>query len=113
MVSIEPQVSRSVWGVMAKQRHSSWTPVIVSNCGNQTESQTKVSIPDDWGPAYSELQVRFFDDLPEDTTTISERKIQRRADLRFAIGVALALALPAFIGLGIYIAAETIIQRAS
>jgi hypothetical protein len=54
MVSIEPQVSRSVLGVvMARQRHSNWTPVIVSNCGDQTEGQKEVSKADDWGPACS------------------------------------------------------------
>ena len=70
---------------MARQRHANWTPVIVSNGGDQTEVQTKVSKADDWGPARSVLHVKSFDLLPEDTTTILDRKIQRRADLRFAI----------------------------
>jgi hypothetical protein len=114
MVSIEPQVSHSVLGVvMAGQRHSKWTPVIVSNCGDQTEGQIKVSEADDRGPAGSVPYVRYFDDLPEDITKISDRKIQRRADLRFTIGVALALALPAFIALGVYVAAEFLLLRAS
>jgi len=98
---------------MARQRHANWTPVIVSNGGDQTEVQTKVSKADDWGPARSVLHVKSFDLLPEDTTTILDRKIQRRADLRFAICVALALALPAFIGLGVYVAAEFLLLRAS
>jgi hypothetical protein len=111
MVSIEPQVNRSVLGVvLARQRHSNWTPVIVSNCGDQTEGQTKVSKADDWEPACSVFQVRYFDGLPEDTTKILDRNIQRRADLRFAIGVALALAPPAFIGLGVYVAAEFLLR---
>jgi hypothetical protein len=115
MVSIEPRVSRSVLGVvMARQRHSNWMPVIVSNRGDQTEGQTKVSKADDWRPACSVSHVRYFDDgLPEDTTKILDQKIQRRADLRFAIGVALVLALPAFIALGVYVAAEFLLRRAS
>jgi hypothetical protein len=101
--------------VVARQRHSNWTPVIVSNCGDQTEGQTKVSkAADDCGAACSVLLVRYFDGLPENTTKILDRKM-RRADFRFAIGVALALALPAFIGLGVYVTAEFLLhlQRAS
>jgi hypothetical protein len=98
---------------MARQRHSNWTPVIVSNGGDQTVGQTKVSKADDWGPACSVLHVRYFDGLPEDTTKILDRKNQRRADLRFAIGVAIAFALPASIGLGVYVAAEFLFLRAS
>jgi hypothetical protein len=75
---------------MARRRHSTWTPVIISNRGDQTNGHANVSKADDWELA------------PEDTTKILDRKIQRRADLRFAIGVALALALPAFIGLAVY-----------
>jgi hypothetical protein len=40
------------------------------------------------------------------------RKLQRRADLHFSIGVALVFALPVFIGFSVYIAAESIILRA-
>jgi hypothetical protein len=44
---------------------------------------------------------------------VLDQNIQHRGDVRFSIGVALALALPAIIGLGICIAAESIILRAS
>jgi hypothetical protein len=98
---------------MARQRNSNWMPVIVSNRGDQAEGQTKVSKADDWRPACSVLHVRYFDGLPEDTTKILDQKIQRRADLRFAIGVALALALPALIALAVYVAAEFLLLRAS
>jgi hypothetical protein len=96
---------------MAGQRHSKWTPAIVSNCGDQTECQVKEA--DDRAPTGSVLHVGYFDDSPEDITKILDRRIQRGGDLRFTIGVALALALPAFIGLGVYVAAEFLLVSAS
>lgn len=84
---------------MTKQRRSSWTPVIVSNLANQANGldaqrprRTSRALID------SEDNSDFFD-----LTT------QRRADLRFAIWVALTLAIPAVIGLCIYEAAKSII----
>jgi hypothetical protein len=99
---------------MTKQRRSNWTPVIVSNRGNRTEGDKKVRQAHDAiaAPAFSALHVTYEGSL-EDTTKVLDQKSQRRADLRFAIGIALALALPAVIGLGIYAAAESIILRAS
>jgi hypothetical protein len=87
----------------------------VSNRDLRNESDTQVSLADDaiaW-PAFSALYVTYVDGPFEDTTKVLDRKVQRRADLRFAIGVALALALPAVIGLGVFVAAESIILRAS
>jgi hypothetical protein len=100
---------------MTKQRRSSWTPVIVSNRGNRTEGDKKVGqAPDSIAaPAFSALHVTYVDGSLEDATKVLDQKSQRRADLRFAIGIALALALPAFIGFGFYIAAEAIILNAS
>jgi hypothetical protein len=59
----------------------------------------------------SVLHVGYFDGVPEGTMKIF-RTIQRRADLRFGIGVPLALALPPFIG-GVYVAAESLLLKAS
>lgn len=44
--------------------------------------------------------------LSENNAKSLDQQIQRQADLRFAIGVAIALALPMFIGFGVYVAAE-------
>ena len=88
---------------MIKQRERSWTPVIVSNAGNQSRDNKLVC-------AFDVLDV---DESSEETTTDLKQKFQRRADLRFALGIALALALPAFIGFGIYMAAESLIILAS
>jgi hypothetical protein len=60
----------------------------------------------------SVLHVGYFDGVPEGTKKILDRTIQRRADLRFGIGVPLALALPPFIG-GVYVAAESLLLKAS
>jgi hypothetical protein len=99
---------------MARQRRSKWTPVIVSS-DRDTESGAKISQATDFGRcAFSAFHVTYFDDvLPESPSEMLDRKIQRRADLLFAIGVAIALALPAFIGLSIYIAAESIVRTMS
>ncbi len=100
---------------MTKQRRSSWTPVIVSNRGNRTEGDKKVRLAHDAiaAPAFSALHVTYVEGSLENTTKVLDQKSQGRADLRFAIGIALALALPALIGLGFYVAAESIILRAS
>jgi hypothetical protein len=99
---------------MARQRPSNWKPVIVSS-NHDIGAETKIRQADDaiGKPASSAYHIMYFEEVSEGTPKVLDRKIRRRADLRFAIGVALALALPAFIGLGIYIAAEAIIQRAS
>ena len=86
---------------MTKQRQSSWTPVIVSNLGNQAE--------DAFGRQSSALHDTYMDEFPEGAS----KATQRQADLRFSIGVALALALPAVIGFGIYEAAKSIVFIAS
>jgi hypothetical protein len=93
------------------QRRSNWTPAIVSN---RVDRETKLreadgAIP---GPALSALNVTYIDDTDrssEDRSKLVDRKIQRQADLRFTIGVALALALPVLIGMGIYIATSAIL----
>ncbi len=89
--------------IMIKQRQSNWIPVIVSNPGNQTGDDKIV-------PAF---YVAYVNGSLEGTTKVLNQKIDRRADLRFALGVALALALPAFIGFVVYMAAESLILMAS
>jgi hypothetical protein len=94
--------------VMSAQRRSNWTPVIVSSRDSQIDGETKNSQADDaLCGVPSAFNVTGFDGLSEGT-----RKLQRRADLHFSIGVALVFALPVFIGFSVYIAAESIILRA-
>jgi hypothetical protein len=114
MVSVDaPVESQWLEVVMAMQRPESWTPTFVSNRGDRTDGETKVDQADDPTGGMSTLHVTYLYGSSEDVAKVLDRKNQRRADIRFAIGVALALALPAFIGLGIYIAAESIILRAT
>ena len=94
---------------MDKQQRPKWTPVIVSNRNLRNEGETQVSLADE-GPAFFALQPPYVDGSVEDTTKVLD---QRRADLRFSIGVALALALPAVIGFGIYEAVKSIVLIAS
>jgi hypothetical protein len=102
---------------MAMQRRANWTPAIVSNRAGRTEGETKIreadgAIP---GPGFSALHVTYLDNADgssEDTSKVLNRRIQRRADLGLTIAVAISLALPVFIGVGIYIA-MTAILRAS
>ena len=90
---------------MDKQQRPKWTPVIVSNRNLWNEGETQVSLADE-GPAFLALQPPYVDGSLEDTTKVLD---QRRADLCFALGVALALGLPAAMGLGVYVAAKSII----
>jgi hypothetical protein len=98
---------------MAVQRRANWTPLIVSNRDDRTDGETKVDQADDPIGGGLALHLTYLYGSSENMTKVLDRKIQRRADVRFAIGVALALALPAFIGLGVYAVAESIILRAS
>lgn len=100
---------------LAMQQRANWIPVIVSNRDLRTEGVTNenpagevISVP-----TCSAFHITCLDGSFVDTTKVLDRTNKRRTDLRFAVGVALALALPAFIGLGVYIAAESIILRAS
>lgn len=112
MVSVDAP-SRSVWVVMVMQRRANWTPRVVSNRDGRTDGETKVDQADDPIGGWSALYVTYLCGSSENMTKVLDRSIQRRGDVRFAIGVALALALPALIGLGVYVAAESIILRAS
>ena len=81
------------------QRPANWNPVIVLSSDLGTGGQTQASAPNDAiaGPAVSALSVSY---PPLDW--------QRRSDLRFLVGVAIALALPAILALGFYAVAESI-----
>jgi hypothetical protein len=96
------RLTKSCGGVffMAMHQRSNWTPAIVSN------RDTKVA--DDVTDGAPGSALHFAS-----SAASMDQKIQHRADVRFAIGVALAMALPAIIGFGIYVAAESIILRAS
>lgn len=87
---------------------SNWTPVVVSNRADRKpgakDSLGDVAAP---GPDFTALHVTYLnngDELSAGGSNAVDRTIQRQADLRFAIGVAIALALPVLIGIGVYIA---------
>jgi hypothetical protein len=90
------------------QQRATWKPVIIPNDHVQSSSQREISGEGDVvGP--STTLFTFTDGLPLREATLGNR----RSDLRFSIGVALALILPAFIGLGFYAAVHSIILMAS
>jgi len=81
---------------------------------NETNSEADWVIP---GPALLALndppQLTYLDDadgLSKYTSKVTDRKIERHTDLRFAIGVAIALALPVLIGVSIYISTAAILR---
>jgi hypothetical protein len=84
---------------MAIQRRPNWTPILVSD-DTRVAHYATVELP------FSAFDVTSSADLAK----VLDQKSQHRGDIRFALGVALALALPACIGLGVYIAAESIIS---
>jgi hypothetical protein len=96
---------------MINQPRSNWTPVIVSkeivsNFGNPADEIFG-------SQASSALHPAYTDGFLGEASNLIDLRAQRQADLRFSIGVALALALPAVIGFGIYEAAKSIVLIAS
>ena len=91
---------------MINQRRSNWTPVIVSNFGNPADEILG-------SQAAAALHPACTDGFRGEASSHFDPKAERQADLRFSIGVALALALPAVIGFGIYEAARSIVLIAS
>jgi hypothetical protein len=90
------------------QQRATWKPVIIPNDNVQSSNQRKISGEGDVvGP--STTLFTFTDGLPLQDATLGNR----RSDLRFSVGVALALILPAFIGLGFYAAVHSIILMTS
>jgi hypothetical protein len=88
-------------------RDGNFLGVTFENQNTRADGATKVSEADGVIPVLSALndppQLAYLDNA-------NNRKIQRRADLRFSIGVAIALALPALVGTGFYIATTTILR---
>lgn len=81
----------------------------MSNRADGTARETKIDVADvvTPGPDNTALHVTDLsngDGLAADRSNALDRAIQRQADLRFAIVVAVALVLPALIGMGVYIA---------
>jgi hypothetical protein len=100
------------------KRRSNWTPGIVPNRadGETKTGDAEVVIPE---PAFAPLngpprptRLDNADASPVDRPKVSDRNTQSQADLRFTIGIAVALALPALIGMGVYVA-TTVLLRAS
>lgn len=96
---------------------SNWTPTIVPNRADRTDGETSVSVFRSVieEPSLSALNATYTDysgGSLEDTLRVSRRGCGSRGDIRFAIVVAFALALPALIGIGLYIA-TTAVLRAS
>ena len=93
---------------------SNWTPTIVPNRAGRTNGKTSVSdlhsgIEE---PSLSALNATYTDysgGSLEDTLWSPQRGCGSRDDIRFAIVLAFALALPALIGIGDYI--ETAVLR--
>jgi hypothetical protein len=83
------------------QRQANWNLVIVSSSDLGTGGHRQASAPNDAiaGPAISALSGSY---PPLDWQN------QHRSDLRFSIGVAIGLALPAILALGFYAVAESI-----
>ncbi len=82
---------------------------------DETNSDANRAIPEPTFPAPDQPPLlAHFDDaggLAESTSKIADRgQTERRDDLRFAIGVAIALALPALIGVGVYISTTAILR---
>lgn len=79
------------------QQRANWNPVVVSTADLGTEGQTQ-----DVPPVPSAVEV---------SSPLADWQHQHRSDLRFSVGVAIALALPVFIALGFYEVAEAIMLR--
>jgi hypothetical protein len=80
---------------MAMQRRANWTPVIVSNRDVPTEHSLDDAVA---GLAAPALLTSNVGGLSENNAQSLSQANQRQADLRFAIAVAIALALPAWRG---------------
>jgi hypothetical protein len=89
------------------RRQSTWTPAIVSNRADRTDPEINVSETSGviQEPAGSALIAEYTDPegSSEDPCKAADRELQRRADIRFAIGIGLMLTLPVLISMGAYI----------
>jgi hypothetical protein len=88
------------------ERRSNWIPVIVSNPNSRNEIGTE--------PRFEDNASQILDKLPalqmlDEPTEGLDHQHQRRADLRFSIAVGIALALPVFIALSVYLMATLVL----
>jgi hypothetical protein len=91
--------------VRIMQRRSNWTPTVIFNRTDRTDP----SEPD--GSSVTALSAICLDGgLSQDDGKLSDRSMRSGADVRFAIGVAVALALPALLGMGLFIAATAFLR---
>jgi hypothetical protein len=101
--------------VTAMKRRANWTPVVVSNPLPQKKGGQTSTADDAFAVsalAASHL-THIADPPPGDTTETFDQQKQRRADLRFSIGVAIAFALPVIIALTVYLTAGSILLKAA
>jgi hypothetical protein len=89
------------------RRQARWTPVLVSDRDRLAEIERRQ--PPDNGIAELALSDMSLACSPRSVGMALETSDPRKADLHFGIGVAIALALPAFIGLGLYLAASLVL----
>jgi len=92
-------------------RRASWKPVIVSSDDALSAIEETNREFELVGPKDSALLLTFANGLQDEALHIGDHV--RKGDLRFSVGVALALILPAFLGLGFYAAVHSIILMAS
>ncbi|MGZ5870947.1 MAG: hypothetical protein ACXWKP_02425 [Bradyrhizobium sp.] len=101
-------------------RDGNFFGVAFENQNTRTDDETKVSEADGVIPAFPALsdspqlaclgEADGWSGWPGYSRKVMAGKSQHQADLRFTIGVAVALALPVLIGLGAYIATTTILR---
>jgi hypothetical protein len=98
-------------------RDGNFLGVVFENQNARTHSETKASEAGGAIPAFPASndppQPTHRDNASgssEHTSEARDRKITRQSDIRFTIGVAIALALPALIGMSVYVATTTILR---
>jgi hypothetical protein len=96
------------------RRQSTWTSAIVSNRADRTDREINVSESSGviQEPARSALIAECTDPqgYSEDPCKTPDRELQRRADIRFAIGIGLTLTLPVLISMGAYITTVALLK---
>ncbi|MGB8608069.1 hypothetical protein [Bradyrhizobium sp.] len=85
-------------------RRSNWTPVVVPTDRNSSASGAdngRSRVEREWG---NEQPAEIW------RLTTAAQETQLRTDLAFSVCVALALALPAFLGIGVYVASFVLLR---
>ena len=78
-------------------RRSNWTPVVVTTDRDSGRGRPEREWVNEQPPEIWQL-------------TTAAQETQLRTDLAFSVGVALALALPAFLGIGVYVASFVLLR---